>query len=435
MTSHTQPSPSLQPPRTDPPGTGARRAALSLLDAVLRRGSTLEAAVGAATRGLARADDRAFALAIASEALRRLPDLDTLIDAATARPLPPDAKARGALRIALVQALAMGTPPHAAIATVLPLVDGGPRKLVHGVFGTAMRSGARLPDAPTLPAEVAARWDAQWGAAEVDAASHAIAAPPAVDLTLRDPVETERWAKTLGAASLMPGHLRVPRGARVEELAGYDEGAWWVQDISSSLPARLMGHGAGRTALDLCAAPGGKAMQLAAAGYAVTAVDASTSRLARLRENLARTGLTATIVAADMMAWGSRDRFDAVLLDAPCSATGTFRRHPETLYRARPRVIAELAEAQRAMLARAADHVAPGGTLVYATCSLERAEGEDVAAEFAGTRRDFSVSIVAPDELQPGVLADADGWVRVLPSMLAGVGGGDGFFIARFVRD
>ncbi len=427
-------TPETQTPRGDPPGTAARRAALVLLDAVLRRGLPLEAALASATRGLARADDRAFAMAIASEALRRLPDLDALIDRATARPLPPDAKARGALRIALVQALAMDTAPHAAIATVLPLVDGGPRRLVHGVFGSVMRGDAKLPEPPTLPADVAERWAAAWGEQEVAAASAMIAAPPPVDLTLADPGATEHWVAALDGTSLMPGHVRVARGTRVEDLPGYGDGAWWVQDVSASLPARLFPPGAGKTALDLCAAPGGKAMQLAAAGYAVTALDASKSRLARLRDNLARTKLKASVVAADVMAWSPPEPADAVLLDAPCSATGIFRRHPEVLYRARPRVIAERAVAQRAMLARAADWVKPGGTLVYAACSLEPGEGEEVAAEFAGTRRDYRVAPVAPGELPAGVMPDAHGQVRVLPSMLATHGGADGFFIARFVR-
>ncbi len=434
MTQQTQTGRAQAETRTDPPGTATRRAALFLLDAVLRKGLPLDAAMPSATRALPRADDRAFAAAIASEALRRLPDLDALIDGATRKPLPPDAKARAALRIALVQALAMDTAPHAAISTVLPLVDGGPRKLVHGVFGTLMRGGASLPAHPALPPETAGRWDAAHGACEVEAAGAMLAAPPPVDLTLAEQSRTAHWVEALGGVSLIPGHVRVPRGTRVEDLPGFDEGAWWVQDVSASLPARLLGAGVGKSALDLCAAPGGKTMQLAAAGFAVQSIDASASRLARLRENLARTGLHADIVAADIMNWAPRAPVDAVLLDAPCSATGTFRRHPEVLYRARPRFVAELAIAQRAMLARAADWVAPGGTLVYATCSLERDEGEAVVDEFANTRRDFAVSPVSPGELPDGIMPDPCGRVRVLPSMLADAGGADGFFIARLTR-
>lgn len=422
------------PTRGDPPGTAARRAALSLLDAVLRKGLSLEAAMGPAAARLTRADDRAFALAIASEALRRLPDLDALIDGATSRPLPPDAKARNALRIALAQALAMNTATHAAIATVLPLVDGGPRKLVHGVFGTLMRAGATLPPLPTLPEDIAARWTAAWGTQEVVAAAAMIAVPPPLDLTLANADDTARWAEALGGTSLIPGHVRIARGQRVENLPGFGEGKWWVQDIAASLAARLLVSGDGKTALDLCAAPGGKTMQLAAAGYRVTSVDSSNSRLARLRENLARTGLKAEVICADVMNWTSPAPADAVLLDAPCSATGIFRRHPEVLYRARPRIVAELAEQQRAMLARAADWVKPGGTLVYAACSLEREEGEGVADKFAATRRDFEIVPACAEELPGGVAADASGRVRLLPSMLAGEGGGDGFFIARWTR-
>src|SRR5437868_437203 len=202
---------------SDPPGTAARRAALRLLDAVLRKGLPLESALDAAARDLDRADDRAFAHAIAAEALRRLPDLDALIDGATRKRLPDDAKARFALRIALVQALALGTPHHAAISTVLPLVDGGPRKLVHGVFSAVMRSKQALPDIPSLPEAVAERWREQWGDVVVAAAARSIAVPPPIDLIGEPP------AGMVGT-SLQPGHLRLPRGTAVAGLPGYENG-------------------------------------------------------------------------------------------------------------------------------------------------------------------------------------------------------------------
>jgi len=392
---------------SDPPGTASRRAALRLLDAVLRKGLPLESALDAAARDLDRADDRAFAHAIAAEALRRLPDLDELIDHATKKRLPDDAKARFALRIALVQALALDTPHFAAISTVLPLVDGGPRKLVHGVFSNVMRQKWALPEVPNLPAPVVERWRKAWGGEVVEAASRLIAAPPPLDLIGEPPRELE-------GVSLMPGHLRLPRGTEVP----YREGRYWVQDISASIPARLLGPGLGRTALDLCAAPGGKTMQLAASGWDVTAVDLSQSRLARLSENLARTGLEAAVIAADVMQWQPPAPVDAILLDAPCSATGIFRRHPDVLHRARPRAIRELAEIQKAMLARAADWLKPGGTLVYAVCSLEPEEGEAVADGFLSSRGDYAL-----EERQ-----------RILPGAYEAQGGADSFFIARFVR-
>ncbi|MHA6718556.1 RsmB/NOP family class I SAM-dependent RNA methyltransferase [Sphingomonas sp. RS6] len=411
----------------DAPGVPARRAALKLLDAVLRRGLALEQALDSAARGLAP-NDRGLAHAIAAEALRRLPDLDALIDSATRQRLPDDAKARFALRIALVQAIALGTPGHAAIATVLPLVDGGPRKLVHGVFGTLMRGNATLPDLPMLPDAVALRWQAQWGDDMVQAACQAIAAPPPLDLSLR-----EAGVDVPGSVSLAPLHARLDPGTSVTDLPGFAEGAWWVQDLAASIPARLIGAGSG-TALDLCAAPGGKTLQLAAAGWQVTAVDASESRLARLHENLARTGLSAQVIAADLLEWSPPAPADAVLLDAPCSATGIFRRHPDVLHRVRPSLIAEMAELQARLLDRAAAWVKPGGTLVFATCSLEPAEGEAQVAPFLAAHLDFALAPATADELPAGVMPRDDGSVRILPGMLAEQGGLDGFFIARVRR-
>jgi 16S rRNA (cytosine967-C5)-methyltransferase len=413
----------------DVAGTASRRAAMRLLDAVLRKGLPLEAALDTATRDLERADDRGLAHAIAAETLRRLSDLDALIDSATKKPLPDDAKARLALRIALVQALALGTPPHAAISTMLPLVDGGPRRLVHGVFGTLMRGGAALPEFPSLPPLVAQRWEAAWGADMVEAARRAMAVPPPLDLSFAATPPPEMEGR-----SLMPGHLRLERGTAVAGLAGYGAGSWWVQDISAAIPARLLGRGEGRSVLDLCAAPGGKTMQLASAGFAVTALDASESRLARLKENLGRTHLSATTVAADVMKWAPAAPVDAVLLDAPCSATGIFRRHPDVLHRIRPRAIAALAEGQRAMLARAADWVKPGGTLVYSVCSLEPEEGEHVSEAFLRERPDYAIEPIGRSEVAEGMEPSAQGTLRILPGTLAEEGGADGFFIARLRR-
>lgn len=420
---------SRNPP--EPLGTPARRAALRLLDAVLRRGEPLEAALAQATRALPGGPDRGLAHAIAAETLRRLTDLDALIDSATRNRLADDAKARTALRIALVQVLSLGTPPHAAIATVLPLVDGGPKRLVHGVFGTLIRGGARLPDVPMLPPAVAERWRAAWGEDAVAGAAAAIAAPPPVDLTLRDPAETAQWAERLGGTSLAPGHVRLADAAPIAELPGYAEGAWWVQDLAASLPARLMPVAAGDV-LDLCAAPGGKTLQLAAAGHCVTAVDASKSRAARLFENRERTRLGFDVAVADVLDWSPPAPVDGILVDAPCSATGIFRRHPDVLYRAHPGIVAEMAMLQSRILDRAAAWVKPGGTLVYATCSLERAEGEEQAERLLSDHKDFSVAPASDGELPGGIAPTSDGFVRTLPGTLAAAGGCDGFFIARF---
>jgi 16S rRNA (cytosine967-C5)-methyltransferase len=397
-----------------------------LLDAVLRRGETLEQAAPRVLASLRADNDRALARAIAAEVLRHLPDLDALIDSATQRPLPHDAKARFALRIALAQALRLGTPAHAAISTVLPLVDGGPRKLVHGVFGTLDRRKATLPDPPALPAETAERWRAIWGDATVAAAGRAMAEPPPLDLTLRGEAGPE-------GVALLPGQRRLPRGTAVPELPGFAEGDWWVQDLAAAIPARLLGKGPGKV-IDACAAPGGKTMQLAAAGWNVTAIDASESRLARLRDNLARTRLEAVVVTADAGFWSSPAPVDAVLLDAPCSATGIFRRHPDVLHRVHPVTIAQAADTQRELLAHAAGWVKKGGRLVYATCSLEPEEGEDQAEAFLAANRDFAIDPIRPDELPAGIAPHDRGWVRILPGALEAEGGCDGFFIARFAR-
>lgn len=412
----------------DPPGTAARRAALRLLDAVLRRGLAIEQALGNATKGVDKREDRALAHAIAAEVLRWLPDLDDLIDSATKRPLPDDAKARTVLRIALAQALRMNTPPHAAISTALPLVDGGPRKLVHGVFGTLIRRPAELPAAPRLPDATALRWERHWGAARVADAGQAIAGQPPLDLTL-----ASAEAEAPAGRSLMPNHVRLDDAGAVPALDGFAGGGWWVQDLAASLPARLIGAGNG-TVLDLCAAPGGKTLQLAAAGWDVTAVDISESRLARLRENLDRTGLPARVVTADLLGWAPPAPADAVLLDAPCSATGIFRRHPDVLHRVRPSLIAEMAELQTKLFARAADWVRPGGRLVYATCSLEPAEGEEQLDTFLAAHPDFAIDPVLPTELPEDIAPHPRGYVRTLPGMLAEQGGLDGFFIVRLVR-
>ena len=419
---------------SDPTGTPTRRAALRLLDAVLRRGLPLEAAMDVACAELDRADDRAFAHAIAAEVLRRSTDLDALIDSATERPLPDDAKARMVLRIALVQALAMQTPHHAAITTVLPLVNGGPRKLVHAVFGRIMREGVALPNPPRLPPAVADRWARSWGKDAADAARLSVAAPPPVDLAFKPGLDIADWASQLGGESLAPGHVRIASGRRIVDLPGYDDGIWWVQDIAASIPARLLGEGDGRRALDLCAAPGGKTMQLASAGWAVTAVDLSEARMERLNENLARTGLAAYTRIAGAAEFTDAAPYDAVLLDAPCSATGIFRRHPDVLHRAGPRAIAEAAVLQERLIDHAAGLVAPGGLLIYAVCSLEADEGEQIAKSFLARQPEWRIDPVAVEELPKGFAPDKVGRIRVRPGTLADRGGADGFFVARFRR-
>jgi len=408
-------------------GLPARQVALQMLDAVLRRGQTLDSAAQS-SKGLKPAD-QGLAVAIAGEALRRLPDLDALIDSATRQRLPDDSKARMVLRIALAQKVGLGTPEHALVATALPLVDGGPRRLVHGVLGTLLRRGVPAMDAPNLPDAVEHRWREAWGEDAVTSARHLIAKRPPLDLTFVD----DEAAKAFEAGrSLAPRNVRLDDAGAVSELPGFGDGRWWVQDLAASLPARLIPAQA-EEVLDLCAAPGGKTMQIAAAGHRVTAVDQSESRLKRLRENLERTGLEAKLVAADATKWRPDSKYDAILLDAPCSATGTFRRHPEVLYRARPAIIRSSVELQMQLLRRAAEWLKPGGAIVYAVCSLEPQEGEDVIGEFLECANGFRIDAPNAGELPDFVTPNENGWVRILPGTLENEGGLDGFFMARLV--
>ena len=410
-------------------GVPARRGALRLLMAVLGRGTPLELAIESALDGIALGNDRALARHLASTVLRWLPDLDALIDSATPKPLPDDARARHVLRIALAGWLKLGTPPHAVVATALPLVEGGPRRLVHGVLGNLIRSAAALPDAPHLPDLFAIRWAMDWGPEVAEAAARSLAQEPATDLTLRDAAETPLWAEALGGISLLPGHVRVRRKGPITEWPGFDAGAWWVQDLAASLPVRLLGAQPGDRVLDLCAAPGGKTLQLAALGADVLAVDVAETRLERVKENLARIGLSAETTVGDALRWEPKEQFDRILLDAPCSATGVFRRHPDVLHLKGSRDLTPLTLLQAALLRRAANWLKPGGTLVYATCSLDPREGERIAERvIAGLAR----APFTAGELPAGLAPTGEGWLRTVPGQMEAQGGLDGFFVARF---
>lgn len=376
--------------------------------------------------------DRRLAHALVLAALRRLTDIDAAIDRCTPKPLPPDARVRGALRLALAGAWTLGTPAHALVATTLALVEGGPRRLAHAVLSRLLREASAPPDAPALPAPWDARWAAAYGADAAAAIARALVAEPPLDLTLRDAADTAMWVERLGGVSLMPGHVRVTRAGDVTALGGFGEGAWWVQDLAAGLPARLLAAGDGETVVDLCAAPGGKTLQLAAAGARVTAVDLSAARMGRVRDNLARTGLAAELVVADALGWAPDAAVDAVLLDAPCSATGTARRHPDVLHLKAARELAPVLAAQAALLHRALDWLRPGGRLVYAVCSLEPEEGERQVAALLARRPDVVLDPVAAAGLPDGLAPAAKGWLRTRPDGVAG--GCDGFFMARLRR-
>lgn len=408
------------------PGLPARQGALKLIDAVLRRGETLEQAERAALKPIRGPADKALARALAGETLRWLVDLDALIDSATKKRLPDDAKPRAVLRLMLAGWLRLDTPPHAVIATGLPLLAGGPRRLAHGVFSTLTKREVALPEVPTLPDAVQMRWGVR--TSEI---AKGLGDPPPLDLCLKDISETSARAVAMGGETLGVGNIRLPRGTPIDRLPSFDEGAWWVQDLAAQIPASLLGDAGEKRALDLCAAPGGKTMQLASRGWQVTALDISERRLDMLRENLSRTGLAAEIVCADALSYTPGKAFDAILIDAPCTATGTCRRHPDVLHRVGLRQIEEMVEIQRALADRAIGWMRSGDVLVYAVCSLESEEGED-QAEWIEQQFDLERLPVTSGELPQGIEPTAEGWVRTDPGMLEQDGGLDGFFVARW---
>jgi 16S rRNA (cytosine967-C5)-methyltransferase len=416
----------------DPSGRPARAAALELLAAALSRRAGLEAALASPALQALAPRDRAFARALVMASLRHLGPIDAALQPRLAKP-PPEPVVN-LLRLGVAQLFVLKTPPHAAVDATVGLAPKPFRGLTNAVLRALLRAPPDLADPDRLaPAWLYARWRAAYGEAAARAVAALIAEPPATDLTPREDPPPCGLSAELEAEVLPGGTLRTARSGDVAAWPGFAQGAWWVQDASAAVPARLLAARPGETALDLCAAPGGKTLQLAAAGAAVTALDRSGPRLRRLAENLARTGLSAEVVEADAGAWADPRTFDAVLLDAPCSATGTFRRHPDVLWAARPSDVASLAAVQARLLDAAARRVAPHGRLVYCVCSLEAEEGEAQAAAFLARTPGFALDPISAGEGgAPAASLRPDGTLRILPCHRPG--GTDGFYIARFRR-
>ena len=402
-----------------------RRAALALLAAV-REGATLTEAAGSFD-ALSPAD-RARAQRLAATALRFGGRADAVLAPLLHR--APRAETADLLRLAVTEMLALGEAPHGVVnAAVAAARAGGPKAaaaagMVNAVLRRAAEAQAAWDAAPPtrLPDWLRSPLAARWGEAVAAAIEAAHETAPPIDLTGKP-------GATLPGEALPTGSHRLPPGARVSTLPGYDSGDWWVQDAAAALPVRLLDPRAGERIADLCAAPGGKTMQIAAAGAQVTAIDLSQGRLERVAENLRRTGLTADLVAADATAWRPETLLDAVLLDAPCSATGTIRRHPELPLIRDGAMIPDLVRVQAALIDHALSLLKPGGRLVYAVCSLHPAEGE---AQLAAARTRHPGLVVEPPDL-PGLDPAwvVDGAIRTRPDHWADRGGLDGFFIVR----
>jgi 16S rRNA (cytosine967-C5)-methyltransferase len=423
-------------------GQNARKTALAVLSAVLDDGRPLDEAL-ARNPHLAKleARDRAFARLLLATVLRRLGQIDAALDACLDRPIrAKDIALRHILRLGAAQLLFLETPPHAAVSTALDLARGprlaGQRGLLNAVLRRLSREGAAMvgaQDAPRLntPDWLWQPWCTAYGEATARAIAEAHLVEPPLDLTCKS--DPAGWAEKLGATPLPGGSLRLPTGqGDITRLPGYAEGAWWVQDAAAALPARLLGAVAGKQVIDLCAAPGGKTAQLAAAGAEVIAVERNAERLGRLQENLQRLQLGAAAVAADAAEWQPPAPADAVLLDAPCSSTGTLRRHPDIAWLKDSAQIASLTAAQDRLLAHAVAMLKPGGLLVYAVCSLQAEEGpQRIHALLSSDNRIERLPLTSGD--LPGLpeAITPEGDLRSLPCHWAAQGGMDGFYACR----
>jgi 16S rRNA (cytosine967-C5)-methyltransferase len=421
----------------------ARSVAIDLIGAVLRRKRPLDDAIEdnpdmatLATR------DRAFARLLVATVLRRLGQIDTLIAHCLNTPLPPRAAVvHDMLRLGIAQLLFLRTPAHAAVATTVDLAEArgflSHKGLVNAVLRRLSTEGAGLVlphDAARLntPDWLWQSWSRAYGEETCRAIATAHLKEAPLDLTVRG--DKQGWANLLEAQILPTGTLRRVSGGAITGLPGYAEGAWWVQDAAAAIPARLLGDIAGQRVIDLCAAPGGKTAQLAAAGAVVTAVDRSQRRLERLISNLHRLEFSVEAITADAAVWQPRSRAAGVLLDAPCTATGAIRRHPDVPHLKSPDDVARLAVVQERLLHAASAMVEPGGALVYCTCSLEVEEGPQQIAKFLAANTRFQRRPIHPAEV--GGLAELltpEGDLRTLPSHFGELEGIDGFYATRLV--
>ena len=439
------------PSSSESQGLASRRIAADILEGVLRRGRSLDDQLDGrgAHQGLASLAerDRALTRRLVATVLRRLGTLRHLVGLYLDRGLPADSpRVETALLVGAAQILWLDVPDHAAVDLSVRLVQADRRAahyagLVNAVLRRVAQNGAQqLRSKDTIALDTPDWLMARWQRACGDELARAIAAAngrePALDISVKS--DPAHWAGALGGQVLPTGTVRTVVHGPVPRLPGYAEGAWWVQDAAAALPARLLGDVGGKSVADLCAAPGGKTAQLATAGARVTAVDRSAPRLERLKQNLARLGLAADAVAADATEWQS-EPFDAVLLDAPCSATGTIRRHPDIPWLKRETDIATLAALQRRLLARAVELTKPGGLIVYCTCSLEPDEGADVVAELlVRDSRLCRRPVVAGEVHGRSEFLTADGDLRTLPCHLPDsnpqMSGLDGFYACRLAR-
>lgn len=423
--------------------SASRSVAFDLLRAVLTKHTPLDEAL-AVHDGLAKLPDRdrGFTRTLVATTLRRLGQVDRLIDGCLKEPLPQKASAvRDILRIAATELLVLRVAPHAAVDSAVTLVRSRGHEKFANLTNAVLRRLDReargaieaMPALDALPEWLAASWRGTYGDDVAEAMAAAIQREPTLDITVKN--DPTGWAEKLNAEPLPTGTLRRPIDGRIEALPGFDEGAWWVQDAAAALPARLLGDVDGQTVIDLCAAPGGKTAQLANRGATVIAVDRAPRRVARMERNLARLRLSAACVTADAARWRPAIAADAVLLDAPCSATGTVRRHPDIPWLKGEADIAKLVALQDRLLDAAIAMVKPGGAVVFCTCSLEVAEGSARIGALLARNPKVERVPIRPDEVGGfSELISSVGDLRTRPDQLPELGGLDGFYACRLVR-
>lgn len=434
-----------KPPPPPPPGLPPRRAALDILT-LIAAGRTLDQALeDCRSFNALEGPDRGLAHALAATVMRRRGAIDHAIGRHIDQPIPKrSARATDILRLAAAQSLILKTPDHAAVSTAVALAQefretAGYAGLVNAVARKIAAAGpasiAALPERTDTPGWIWRGWERNFGAETARAIARAHQSEAAIDLTPRDPDDAASLADTVHGKLLPTGSVRIAAGTKLTLLAGYDDGRWWVQDAAAAIPARLLGDVRGKLVYDLCAAPGGKTMQLAAAGAEVLAVDAEGGRLKTVAENLARTKLAAETLKADILDWTPPRLADAVLLDAPCTATGTIRRHPDIAWSKTEEQLKSLAAVQAKMIDKAVTMLKPGGLLVYCTCSLQPEEGEKQASAALARHPTLTRLAVTPAEVGGLAAITRDGDLRTHPALLAAEGGIDGFFAARFRLD
>lgn len=426
-----------------PAGVTSRIAALDLLSEVLNHGHALDQALqDTKSFDKLESSDRAFARMLVSVCLRHLGEIDITIDRFLKKPISDKAvRVRHILRVGATQLIYLGTPPHAAVGTSVALAKGTRFAGFSGLINAVLRRVSTLPpdaqvsspDANT-PEWLFKSWVREYGGETASEIALAHTREAHLDVTVkRDP---ERTAAELNGHILPTGSIRLSKQADLTSLPGFTDGDWWVQDAAAALPARLIPDPMGKRVFDLCAAPGGKSAQLAAAGALVTAVDISPDRLRLVRENFERLHLDANIVEADILDWRPSELADAVLLDAPCTATGTIRRHPDIPHLKQHTDMRRLAKVQTSLIEAAAKMVRPGGHLIYAVCSLQPEESDRIINKFLLNNSQFK-----RDPIKSGELAGADeflspaGDLRTLPCYWPEIGGLDGFFAARIIRE